>query len=493
MSLATAISAITTLAPKSAGHLIRPQDWNTLITALGEFGITLTAHDADVTDLKTRVTTLEGSLAAAQAQLTALDSRLDALETQVQPLLGQYLVTMSCERQNYAMGELCELTARVTSLTGQPLPAPFPWVDFVAAWGRLRAKAGFVTRAGASDNSLSVQVNAAGIAQVLVRAEHSEGFSEDEELQISTVLEMQVPAQTFSVAQAIMTAPTPTDARAKAAYQVINAQYRRADSIALRSFADTYHARTPEWSIQPLKPSFTTRWRDHRATVLAFAKPDADPTTADGARGSASIQLNFRDWLGPWSFDFVAPTPDVTGPLFEILPGFFDLADPLGGFKGYFDAEYVKTGLIGKKQLIAAMEDVIGRVNPGSDPTKQGVRQQMVAGLEAQGAAEIYGMASAAPKAFGAQVSQSQYTGRVAQQVGAVAAQVEQAQGLVESVSVLEGRMQAAERVGQNIQSGLTRIDDNVRAINPLSEDSLRGNIERIGAEIASIRARVGG
>jgi len=31
-----------------------------------------------------------------------------------------------------------------------------------------------------------------------------------------------------------------------------------------------------------------------------------------------------------------------------------------------------------------------------------------------------------------------------------------------------------------------------VRAINPLSEDSLRLNMERIGAEIASIRARVG-
>ena len=129
-----------------------------------------------------------------------------------------------------------------------------------------------------------MQVNAQGVARVLVRAEHSEGFSDDEELQIGAVLDMLVPAQSFTVAQAIMAAPTPTDSRAKAAYQVINAQYRRADSIALRSFADTYHARTPDWSLQPLKPSFTTRWRDHRATVLAFAKPDADPTTADGSR-----------------------------------------------------------------------------------------------------------------------------------------------------------------------------------------------------------------
>jgi hypothetical protein len=493
MSLVSAITDLAALAPKAAGHLIRPQDWNTLIAALGEYGAALTAHDADVADLKARVAALEGSLAAVSAQVTALDGRLDALDEQVQPLLGQYLVTLSCSKPNFAMGEQCELTARVTSLTGQPLAAPFPWVDFVAAWGRLRARAGFITRAGASDNSLSVQVNAQGIARVLVRAEHTEGFSEDEELQISAVLEMMVPAQTFTVAQAIMAAPTPTDTRAKAAYQVINAQYRRADSIALRSFADTYHARTPEWSLQPLKPSFTTRWRDHRATVLAFAKPDADPTTADGARGSASIQLNFRDWLGPWAFDFVTPTPEVVGPYLEALPPVFEMADPLRGFKEYFDLEYTRTGLLGKKQLLGAMEVAMGRVNPGPDPRVQGAKEQILIGLEAQAASELYGAAGGAPKALDAQVRQSQHTGAVAKRVDEVDGKVGQTQGLVESVNVLEGRMQASERLGQNIQTGLTAIDANVRAINPLSEDSLKANIEAIGAQIASIRARVGG
>jgi hypothetical protein len=490
MTLATAITDIAALQPKAAGHLIRPDDWNTLINALGEYGAALSAHDADVTDLRTRVSTLETSLAAIGVEVTAIDSRLDALEEQVQPLLGQYLVTLSCDRQNYSMGELCELTARVTSLTGQPLAAPFPWVDFVAAWGRLRAKAGFVTRAGAADNSLSVQVNAQGVAQVVVRTEHSEGFSEDEELQIGAVLNMQVPAQTFTVAQAFMQAPTPTDTRAKAAFQVMHAQYQNADSIALRSFADTYHVRTPEWSIEPIKPSFTARWRDYRATVLAFAKPDADPTTADGARGSASIQVNFRDWLGPWGLDFVIPTPDVVGPHVDKLGPLLAQDKPLLGFKDYFEKEYGKTGLFGKKRLINAVQDAVDRVNPGSDPD---VKNQVLIALNAQGASEIYGGSGNTPLALDAQVGQSQRTGAVAVQVGDVATQVTQTKGLVESVNVLEGRMQAAERVGQNIQSGLTRIDDNVRAINPLSEDSLRGNMERIGAEIASIRARVGG
>lgn len=492
MSLATAITDIAALAPKAAGHLIRPQDWNSLIAALGEFGATLTAHDTDVADLKARVDTLETSLASVQAQLAAVDSRLEALDEQVQPLLGQYLVSLSCARQHYAMGELCEITAHVTGLDGQPLAAPFPWVDFVAAWGRLRAGAGFVSRAGASDNSLSVQVNAQGVARVLVRAEHSEGFSDDEELQIGAVLDMLVPAQSFTVAQAIMAAPTPTDSRAKAAYQVINAQYRRADSIALRSFADTYHARTPDWSLQPLKPSFTTRWRDHRATVLAFAKPDADPTTADGSRGAASIQVNFRDWLGPWVFDFVTPTPEVVDPQLDVLRPVFELQEPLLGFQDYVVAEYGKTGLLGKKQLIGALEQAIERINPGAGPQRADVREQMLSGLKAQAASELYGSGGGQPRALDAQLSQSRHTGRVEREIGGVTEQVAQTQGLVESVNVLEGRMQAAERVGQSIQAGLTRIDDGVRAINPLSEDSLRMNIERIGAEVASIRARVG-
>ena len=38
-------------------------------------------------------------------------------------------------------------------------------------------------------------------------------------------------------------------------------------------------------------------WRDYRAVVLAFARTDADPLTPDPARGIASIQLLFRDWI----------------------------------------------------------------------------------------------------------------------------------------------------------------------------------------------------
>ena len=165
--------------------------------------------------------------------------------------------------------------------------------------------AGFNSRAGSGDNSISVQVNAQGIARVQLRAEHSEGFSETEEAQVSAVMQMQVPNANMTVAQSFMTAATPSDAPAKSAYKVLAQEYERQDSIALRAYADTYHVRTPEYTLSPILPNFWTQWRDYRATVIALAKPDADPTTPDGARGAGSIQVTFRDWLWPWTLDYL--------------------------------------------------------------------------------------------------------------------------------------------------------------------------------------------
>ena len=174
---------------------------------------------------------VETQLATVAAQVQTLDERVDGLEQQIQPLLTNYLVSMSCAKATYALAEFCEITAKVTDLSGKPLPAPYPWVDFVAAWGRLRAKSGFVTRAGAGDNSLSVQVNAQGVAQVVLRSEHSEGFTQAEEEQVNAVVNMQVPQLQMTVAQAIMAAATPTDDRAKQAYKVVNLEYESKNSV----------------------------------------------------------------------------------------------------------------------------------------------------------------------------------------------------------------------------------------------------------------------
>jgi hypothetical protein len=262
MSLQDAITQIQGLAPKASGHLVRAQDWNALVAALGEFGAAITTNTSDLATLKTNVQQLQTQLGQVAGQVQALDERVDELEQSIQPLLDNYVVTLACERLTYASGEICELTAHVTGLNGEALPAPFPWVDFVAAWGRLRAMAGFNSRAGSGDNSVSVQANAQGIAKVQLRAEHSEGFSDTEEAQVSAVMQMQVPGQNKSVAQVFMTAPTPSDSSSKSAYKVLHAEYERQDSVALRSYADTYHVRTPEWRHAPLGPNYWTQWHD---------------------------------------------------------------------------------------------------------------------------------------------------------------------------------------------------------------------------------------
>jgi hypothetical protein len=67
-----------------------------------------------------------------------------------------------------------------------------------------------------------------------------------------------------------------------------------------------------------------------------------------------------------------------------------------------------------------------------------------------------------------------------------------QAKGLSASVSVLEGRMQSTEQLGSKIQGSLQLINENVRGINALDETSLKGGVQKISAEIAAIKAKLG-
>jgi hypothetical protein len=494
MSLQDAITQIQGLAPKAAGHLVRPQDWNALIAALGEFGSAITTNTQDVATLKTQVQQLLTQMGQVVGQVQALDSRVDELEESIQPLLDNYLVTLSCARLTYASGEICELTAHVTDLSGQALSAPFPWVDFVAAWGRLRAVAGFNSRAGSGDNSVSVQVNAQGLAKVQLRAEHSEGFSETEEAQVSAVMQMQVLGQNKSVAQVFMSAPTPSDASSKSAYKVLHAEYERQDSIALRSYADTYYVRTPEWSLAPLGPNYWTQWHDYRATVIALAKPDADPTTPDNARGTASIQVTFRDWLWPWTLDYLDDLQILQDQVFQQYNPLFQFEDVYDKFRQKVGGDLVKYGIIGRKKYLSAAQKAIDLINPGSDPIKQNARQQIKQAVLAQETNEIYtgGKAAGGAPVMEIYLGQGKATDNVRQQVKQVDQKVEETAGVQAAVNVLEGRMQSAEKVGQHINSSLTLINDNVRAINPLDENSLRANVLKISADIAALKSKIG-
>lgn len=497
MSLKTAIDDIATLTPKSAGHLIRHEDWNLLVQSLGEYGSALTEHQAWMEESRERLLRAEQALQTLDQDLDQARVRLAALEQQVQPLLGLYRITLSTPRSHCLSGELCELTARVTDLSGAPLPAPFPWVDFVSAWGRLRAQGGFNTRAGAGDNSLSVQVNADGIARVWVRAEHSEGFSHEEEEEVGATLQLQEPQHQRRITELLLDAATPRDSRARAAYRMMHVEYERSDSTALRAYADTYHVRMPDWQIRPQRPDFTTRWRDYRATVMAFAKADGDPTTPDEARGTASIQLVFRDWLGPWIVDYLDDTDGLRADIRDRLPHELFEADDFARRARDILADSAGQGVLRNRKWLDAMAGELERVQL-DDPRVQRRKDVLETAVRAQGQVPVHGNPShtdPAPLVM-AQLGQYEVAAQAerlaGQQAGSAAAAAAQTQVLQESVNVLQGRMDSSDEVGRQISGKLTLIDDSVRAINAFDETSVQSNMRKINDEIQALRQRLG-
>jgi len=487
MSLQDAILQIQALAPKAAGHLIRHQDWNTLIAALGEFGASLTSHETAITALQARADQLASQLTDVSSQVTALDGRVDDLEQSIQPLLGNYVVTLACDRQTYALGELCDITAKVTNLRGQPLPAPLPWVDFVASWGRLRAVPGFTSREGVGDNSLSVQVNAQGIARVRLRADHTEGFSETDEAQVDAVMHMNVPGTQMTVSEAFMIAATPTDSRARSAYTVLHREYDRVESAAVRNYADVYQMRNPYWD-SSIFPGPQIQWRDYRATVIAMAKPDSDPLTPDGTRGAASIQVAFRDWLRTWGLEYLGDVLTLENEAFVEYGPLFDRDDVFTRFREKFEQRVENRGLLGRRKYMDATRRGLERINPAQQFGRD-AKQQAIFAVAAQESNET--RASERAPILDAHMGQGERTNAVRKDVGEVSRQVEETRGLQTTIGVLEGRMQSAERLGLEINSSLLLINDNVRQINPLDENSLRANVLKISADIAALKSRI--
>ena len=69
----------------------------------------------------------------------------------------------------------------------------------------------------------------------------------------------------------------------------------------MRAYADKYCVDESPMVVGKVAPPIVGHfWRDYRSTVLAFVRADSDPTTPDQGRGVSTIQLTFRDWLGPW-------------------------------------------------------------------------------------------------------------------------------------------------------------------------------------------------
>lgn len=501
MTLQEAITQVTALAPKTAGQLIKTTDWNTLVEAVLIIGTTAGDNLARLDQVEVDALALRTELDAAVVGLDSVEQDLAALRGQIAPLLEQYMVRTSCERVRYAMGEVCVITAEVTSLTGAPITGDRPWVDFVTSWGRLRNVAGFTSRAGVGDNSLSVQVNDQGLARVQLRADHTEGFTETEEQQVENSLQTQVQLNNASIAQTILSATSPTEFTARAAFSALNVEYERSDSNAIRSYVDTYFVRMPEYQIRPVRPNPIASWRDYRATVMVMAKPDSDPTTADYSRGASSIQITFRDWINFWIHDYVLDT----GPaVVDIVPAIRPLltlpaADATLQFRDLMFNRLADKGVIGRMKTFDAFKQAIQETDSGVDPAVNQFKNQLYNAVAVQGANDVNqwvysvnaGAAAEIPTAM-AFFGMQQQSAALGENVENLAGQVQESRGISQSIAVLEGRMQAAESVGVNIDQRLNLITDSVRSINVFDETSIQSGVNKITADIQLIRNVLG-
>ena len=346
---------IIDFAGKQSGELIRASDWNNLIEAIvARFG----ALEGALSDARTDIGQLQTDLAAERG-------RIDDLETLEALVRARYRqLTLSTARSTFAVGERAEIVARVTAFDGSDLdlsnPATRPWVDFVTVWGSLKAAPGFTARAGTGGMTVTVQVNANGEARALLREQTGEALAEEQEQEVTAVLDTMVGGT--RIADQFLVANTPASTDLAPAYQVVTAAYERQDTPVMRNYLDGIYLNNPTRTYTPITPVYTLNWRDEYATVMAFVKPDDSPGTADSAMASGSIRVTFRDWVYPWIItQYLPPEPAVVG----IYTALFTPQIALGlepGVEAMFNAvetQSVNLGILGQQKQIEAAEQAL--------------------------------------------------------------------------------------------------------------------------------------
>jgi len=471
------------LGGRLPGHLIQAVDWNSVAEMLALFGTTLI-------DLGGRVTTLEANVATLTTTVAALETvpeRLATLEDNVGPLLQNYLVKISTSAASNVVGEVAEITISVLALDGSVVVGDPPWVDLFATWGRLRASPGFTVRANAQENALSVQVNAEGIAKVQLRADSTRGFEANDELQFSNMLQSQVGNK--SMRQIITEAATPQEEAVKGAFAQIHKGYN--SNQVTQRYLDSY---VGQYAVQYTGnkigmgrgPNFGS-FEDHRATVLAFAKPDADPRSPDPARGVASIQIDFREWISHWVGDFFGDLVEVTPQFDNLLLQEFTKDDIVQGAIHGLDLFNQKTGMLGQTRNTLGMQFALSKVNPNGDPVREQAKSLIDGAMKVQLAA---GAGGGTEIALG-YAAQAQASNAANKQAQVALAQATQAQAMKAAVDVLEGRMKASEETGRTITDSLTRIGDGVNKINVVEVADLGTRLQKINADISVLAGKI--
>lgn len=478
MTLEEARNLAQTLAPKSPGHLITSQDWNALVSVLVEYGNGLI-------DLPPRLAAAEAAIAALDTRVTALEvlpALVQALDDETQPLRDNYALAVNTTQENFLVGQVAEIVFRATRLDGSPITGPRPWLDIVTTWGRLRAAPGFVVRDNAEENAISVQFNDAGEARVQLRSQFTRGFTPLTESNFSNAIKAQAGVAGKSIAQVLETAVSPQDADAKLAFKAMHATYNGNQSI--KTYADGYVSQYTGGRFGGIIQRGD--WEEYRATVMAFAKPDASPTTPDPTRGIATVQVTFREWIAHWSDDYTLDLELDTPKWSQFFDANKARADLLPFAVTELDKRAKDDGLLGHLRNLKAFDKAAGLINPGNDPGFAQTRTLLKGVAQVQIAAGGADTLAASSYAEQAQASQQiGQTARAAQQVA------QEAAGAKQAVVLLETRVKAAEQAGKDISAGIKGLSEDVTRINPLEVANLGGRLNNLNLSLNELANRI--
>jgi archaellum component FlaC len=531
-------------ANKLPGQLIKSKLWNDFVAAVDQLKTDLTTKVDDLTKVVTDGFTREdAAIADANGKIAALatsvDTRfaddrakIDALTTHVkqveqdlsavQGLVKQYFrVNLKTPRQNFATGEQAEITAEVRDLFNQPLAfadADRPWVDFVTVWGQLRPADGFESlTSGTGDvnaeRAISVRTNGAGIAKVMLRAEVAEDLPEQAHAEIAGTLLTQLAPQK-SLAHTILTAATPAEAKNSGAFKALADEYERPAAASVRSYVDTFYVKNAARLSPKIGMPFIERWRDHRCTVLALAKADADPTTPDQSRGVGSIQVTFRDWISPWILThYIDPAetaksvPAIRDRLQTKLTD--DFITSVDRLKLEVDTiVHDDRGLVGKLRDYQVVHDALHQFSTDKSPelvdrvtksVQQAVRFQQT--IEPAQATTIGG--GDGKVAFQAitstSVQASANVDEVTSKVAALTAKVDQVGGQMgdvqKNIGTLDGKITATTETVKNIHSDVKSVTTTVDQVQKLYPSSVRDQFLDVQSklnDVALLKKRVG-
>ena len=352
---------------KIEGELIRATDWNGMLAAVEALvaGVQQ-AIEAELTPLQTTVSGLETRLTAAEAQIADFAVTVETLRSRYRRM------NLSAGASRFAIGQRATITATVAGFDGAPLAlddaASRPWIDFVANWGTLLPAPGFVSRPGRAAARFRCRSMPTARRRCCCRPTTAPSSARRNTSRSSRPWRrsIQVGGQEMSVAELILAGATPASDSVQPAFRAMTQAYSNAGQQHDAALSRRLLRAKPVARRLQLGPIVPNSWTDYQTTVLAFAKPDADPVSADGGMAAASIQVTFRDWVTHWIIDdFFGDLTDLVGDYRAVIPGLIhtDLRQSVDGVIGEIETRVRGTGVLGGQRQYEAAVDAIRGVN----------------------------------------------------------------------------------------------------------------------------------